>query len=347
VFILLVPASIHAQTAGPHQNMRAMTQNLYLGADLSPLFTAGDPAAIFAAAASIWTDVQETDIPARAAKIADKIASAKPDLVGLQEAEQWWFGPTPDSLAVQFDFLQSILDELALRGAHYTAAGFVNNTDVTVPLGQFGPFVRLVDRGALLVRTDLPFLSVPTSGVHTGNFAHFIPIMTPLGEVDILRGWISADVTIRGNTFRFITTQLESFNAQVQEAQALELISGSGPAANNALPVVMAGDFNSNANGQSGLPDNTATYGDLLAAGFNDLWTEVFRNKIGNTCCQAADLIGPSQLTERLDLFLVNDKIGPAAVSDVGGHNGDRVSTPDGLLWPSDHDGVITMLKVF
>lgn len=356
VLILLVPLRTSAQTSGAHQNVLAMTRNVYLGADLSPLFRASTPSEAVAAAASIWTDVQATDIPARGAEIADEIASTKPDLVGLQEAEQWWFGPAPTELAVQFDLLQSILDELASRGVHYGVASVIDNTntlDTPVPIGLSGPFVALIDRDALLVRSDLPFLSV--ADVHAENFSHHLPIPTAFGTtVDILRGWISADVTFRGNTFRFITTQLESFDVPqlgipdhaIQQAQALELVSGSGPAV-TTLPVVMADDFNSNANGEPGLPDNTPTYDELLANGLTDTWTTVFRNKIGNTCCQAADLLGPSQLTERIDLVLVNDKVSPAAPRDIGGHNGNRVMTSDGLLWPSDHDGVIAMLKIF
>jgi hypothetical protein len=57
--------------------------------------------------------------------------------------------------------------------------------------------------------------------------------------------------------------------AFIQVAQAAELVSGP---ADTSLPVVMAGDFNSNANSQPSLPDNTPTYGNPLACGFSDIW---------------------------------------------------------------------------
>ena len=49
--------------------MRSQTQNLYLGANLTPLFTPGVNFAT--AAAAVLSHVKQADFPARAAKIAD------------------------------------------------------------------------------------------------------------------------------------------------------------------------------------------------------------------------------------------------------------------------------------
>jgi endonuclease/exonuclease/phosphatase family metal-dependent hydrolase len=90
--------------------------------------------------------------------------------------------------------------------------------------------------------------------------------------------WIAIDAKVRGKTFRFVTSHLESFSAVIQELQAGELLSRP---TNTALPVVLSGEFNSNANGLPGLPDDTATYPDLIAAGFEDAWTAV-SSDVGN-----------------------------------------------------------------
>ena len=69
-----------------------MTRNLYLGADLTPVLTAlasGDNNAIVGAATQTWAAVQATRPPERMAAIADEIAAAGPDMVGLQEVTRW------------------------------------------------------------------------------------------------------------------------------------------------------------------------------------------------------------------------------------------------------------------
>lgn len=82
-------------------------------------------------------------------------------------------------------------------------------------------------------------------------------------------------------------------------------------AANTSLPVVMVGDFNSNANGEPDLPDNTPTYSALIDAGFEDAWTVLNPGVTGNTCCQAPDLSNPtSDLSERIDLVLTRAGMG-------------------------------------
>lgn len=346
VMVSLASGESKAESAGGHQNVLVMTQNDYLGADLSPIFSATDPAAVAAAAAVVWGEVQGSDIPRRAAKIGDEIAAAQPDLVALQETVQWLLNGS-----VQFDFLQSILDELDSRGAHYSTIGHpLINLTASLPVAGIG-VVTFVDREALLARTDLPSQNLSISNIQAEHFSTIIsvPISVPIpgSFLPIPRGWISADVSIRGNTFRFITTQLESINQPidptVQVAQAAELLSGP---ANTTLPVVMAGDFNSNANGMEAL-DNTPTYDELLAGGLDDIWTEVDGHKIGNTCCQAANLLNfPSELFERIDLVLVNGGIQPVLGRDTGIQNGSRISAPDGRLWPSDHAGLVSMLKI-
>src|SRR5215204_3626136 len=65
-----------------------MTRNLYLGADLSPVFAAaakGDSAGTIQATTAAWQNVKATNFPERAEALADEIEQSEPLLVGLQE----------------------------------------------------------------------------------------------------------------------------------------------------------------------------------------------------------------------------------------------------------------------
>jgi hypothetical protein len=111
--LLAVPA---ARAEQPHafkgdRQVTVMTQNLYLGTDLNPIFGAASLPALFAAVGAGCAQVQANDFPARAQAIADEIAAAKPDLVGLQEAELYRTDVPPDGSAspagtVAYDFIR-------------------------------------------------------------------------------------------------------------------------------------------------------------------------------------------------------------------------------------------------
>jgi endonuclease/exonuclease/phosphatase family metal-dependent hydrolase len=110
--------------------------------------------------------------------------------------------------------------------------------------------VRLTDRDVILARTNLPDSKLRRSNEQMGNFVKYASFPLPL-----LRGWGSVDVTLRGQTIRFINTHLEPESTDpavnvIQVAQGNEILSGP---ANTYLPVILVGDFNSRADG-SGTP---------------------------------------------------------------------------------------------
>jgi endonuclease/exonuclease/phosphatase family metal-dependent hydrolase len=87
----------------------------------------------------------------------------------------------------------------------------------------------------------------------------------------VLRGWCSIDVQVRGRWFRFINAHLEEALPagfpDIQFYQAAEILGGP---ANISLPVILAGDFNSDANGNYG----PAVYPLLVGpGGFQDAWS--------------------------------------------------------------------------
>src|SRR5215207_2861324 len=335
--------------AGPP--IPVMTRNLYLGADVDPVFAAsatGDGRAIIAATTDAWQNVKATNFPERAGALAGEIERSQPLLVGLQEVSLFRTGPpdsitgnlTPNSEHLEFDYLDLLQKELRLRDLHYAPVTITTNTDAENP-GFTAPGVlediRLTDRDVILARTDGPKLAL----TNKQEDKHFearasVPIGTT-GHLDLLRGWGSVDVTLRGQTFRFINTHLESegaFNA-IQVAQGNEILNGP---AKTSLPVILAGDFNSRADGTG-----TATYNNLIGAGFKDTWSATHPSELGNTWGHDADLLNTTvNLTQRLDLVLFRNNLCALDADVVGDELSDR--TPSGL-WPSDHAGVVATLR--
>src|SRR5262245_39513042 len=79
--LVAIPPSAHAR-----DTLGAMTQNEYLGADLTPLGAAfPDPVAINAAVLALLAQIKATNFPERARALAVEIAAHQPEVVGLQE----------------------------------------------------------------------------------------------------------------------------------------------------------------------------------------------------------------------------------------------------------------------
>jgi len=321
------------------RTLTVMTRNLYLGVDLGPLFVV-PPEQVPAQVAANWAMVQATDFPARAKELAKEVDQKEPDLIGLQEAVLWriqspgdFFTGNTSATEVVYDFVAILLAELEARDLHYAVVAESTGLDGELP-SSTGDDLRLTFRDVILARTDLPASELKLSNAQSGNFA--TNLVVPLGgqPFTILRGWVAVDVKIRGKSLRFVTTHLEAFSELVQVAQANELLAGP---ANTNLPVVLVGDFNSNADG-----GGTATYGNLIAAGFADVWPLATADS-GFTCCQAEDLRNEtSLLSERIDLALFRGDFTVDEVDILGETAADQT---DSGLWPSDHAGVVATLR--
>jgi endonuclease/exonuclease/phosphatase family metal-dependent hydrolase len=312
-----------------------MTRNLYLGANLDPILQATSFAGALNAVATRWQIVQANDFPVRAGAIARELQAVRPDLVGLEELVVY-------RAQMPSDFLQSraqtiVLDykrelERALR-AHklpYRFVGIDTNTDAELPSGSPAAMdIRLTVRNGLLVRNG-----IRVKNVRAENFTTTDPVIP--GLVTARRGWVSADATVGGRTFRVIVTHLESFKpATVSEAQSRELLAGP---ANTRLPVVLLGDLNSRPDGST-----TKSYANLISAGFEDAWAEAYPGSAGLTCCHGEDLrdIG-GPFSERIDYVLTRG--GFRALR--GAVTGEAESSRVGGLWPSDHGGLWMSLRL-
>lgn len=338
---LSAPAAAQAagQAAGPppggndaHRFITVMTQNLDEGTDFTPLFAATNEADFAKAAIGIFLEVRASNIPARAQLVANEIAAAAPDVVSVQEASLWQWQTTVLGSG-SLDALASLEQALAADGAHYAPALVLDEFSggAQVPgLGQ----VTFLDRDVLLVRTDEPAGHLRVANVQSGYYTNLLSIPAVIGTVTVTRGWISADLTLRGRTVRFIVTHLESFDAKVQQAQGGELVAGP---ANTSLPVIIAGDLNT---GPGVSEDFFATYQEILAAGFTDTWPVTNPGVPGFTnAFHAEDPYGPSVPDKRIDLVLVGGNLVPVSDTLTG-------TSPVNGLWPSDHAGVISEIRI-
>ncbi len=316
------------------KTITVMTRNLYLGANLDPIVHATSSSGAFQAVQAAWAQVQANDFPTRAKGIAAEIARAKPDLVGFQELVLYRTQTPSDFLytpakTVALDYEAALKAALRARKLPYRFVGVDVNTDAEMPSGSPPTMdVRLTVRNGLLVRNG-----VRVRNVRTGNYTATWPIFG--GLLTARRGWVSADATVDGKTFRVITTHLESFDRTVAEAQSKELLDGP---ANTRLPVVLLGDLNSRPDGST-----SASYPNLIGGGFHDAWAQAFPNAVGLTCCHGDDLQelgGP--FSERIDYVLTRGGFKGLR----GAVTGENPSSRVGGLWPSDHGGLWMTLRL-
>lgn len=339
--VLVLVLSLVAVTpaaADDRGSLTVMTRNLYLGASLESAIAAQDTTEFLVAVATIYGTVRFTDFETRSEAVADEIAATEPDLIGLQEVSNWI--ATGPGTGPSVDFLEVLLDDLSDRGLSYSVGAVSDNATVgPVPLvapceGEVGECLLIFqDRDVILVNDARRGLSV--SNPQSALYETQAVLDTPVGPLPLSRGWASVDATLRGRTFRFVNTHLETeeFPA-VQEAQAAEFLAGPG---RGRGVVIAVGDFNSAADGST-----TASYGMLTRAGFNDAWRTQRRDP-GLTCCQNKTLTNPvSELATRIDLVLMRGKARPLAASVVGAMPFQAVPP----FWASDHAGVVATIRI-
>jgi endonuclease/exonuclease/phosphatase family metal-dependent hydrolase len=335
--ILAVLAALFAGGAKrPPVTLTVMTRNLYLGANLDPIVQAKSPPEAFAAVAADWAQVQANDFPTRARAIARELALVKPDVVGFQELSLYRtqtpadFTVTPATHVV-LDYAAELRRALAARHLKYRFVAVAPWTDAELPAGNPPTMdIRLTVRDGLLVRIEK---KLRIRRVRKVQYATTTPLFA--GLVTAKRGYISADATLNGRSFRVATTHLESFSNASQVAQGHEL--GEALSAGK-VPTVLLGDLNSRADGTG-----TSTHADLLALGFNDGWTQAHPNDIGLSCCHGEDLREPGgPFYSRIDYVLLRNGFRAVAAGIVGQKPGDRLAG----LWPSDHAGVWARLRL-
>lgn len=308
-----------------------MTWNIYQGADLTPILTA-KPEDIPIRVTEVFRQFLATNFQKRANAIVKQIVLKEPDIIGLQEAVTWELIP-PNSKKVVFNFVDILLCELLCKGLRYRIAAENRNSEAELP-SSTGNIIRLSDRDVILIRHTS---KIKIDEKYEGNYQTNLQIQLAGQPFTVLRGWSALDACARGNKFRIVSTHLEPLSPEVQVAQGNELLTGP---ANTELPLVLIGDYNSNANGTG-----TQTYVNLIAAGFKDAWSTIGKGE-GVTSYQDADLLNAfSKLKERIDLILFsnNNHWRPLEIEVIGAEQLARTKLK---LWPSDHGGVYAKLKL-
>ncbi|MBV9375724.1 MAG: hypothetical protein JO320_11825 [Alphaproteobacteria bacterium] len=299
-------------------NVEVMTQNLYVGADATPVLENPNSATIAAA----FQSVVANNFPARAAAIAAEAANAGgPLLIGLQEADII-SGP-----GVTLDYAQILINALAAQGLHYTEAGVHTGFQVGVP------GFSLTDQEVVLARspTDVPGFTITGSEAHT--FANNVTFQTPLGPLPLQRGYVLVDASLDGVPFQFVSTHLDETHSSTQALQAGEILSQLNT---SNEPQLVVGDFNTN---PTQFP---FTYAEMVSAGFTD--TAAALGATGPTCCQSPDLDNPiSQLTNRYDYVFERGFSSLHEALLVGNTTPFEDVRP---LWPSDHAGLIATVDL-
>jgi endonuclease/exonuclease/phosphatase family metal-dependent hydrolase len=343
-----------APGVGGKRTIDVASLNLYHGADLTPV-TALDPTDpnyptnLINGVAAIYGRIVASDFEKRADALAQEIVARAPDIIGLQEVSLFRrqspgdaiIGGTTPATEVHFDHLQTLLDALARLGGHYAVAAVVQDIDVEVPLitgaSSFDD-LRFTDRDVILVRSDLPPGYLRVSNPQAENFLARIPL--PIG-LDVLRGWTSVDVEVRGRSFRFVNTHVEDRLPpplpDFQLFQTLELLAGP---TNTTMPVILVGDFNADANG-----NYSPHIHPLLTApgGFIDAWSTARPGDFGLTWGHDELLSDPAvPFLYRLDFILYRGSQFRAIRAETVDPLID--STPP--LWFSDHAGLFATLAI-
>ena len=325
--------ALPAAASAKPQDLKVMTRNLYLGADLIPLASAPDESSFEQAAAQRYQTVLNNDFPRRAKLIAAEIRKAKPDLIGVQEATTWRRGPDgvkdgPKTPATQvvYDSTTQLLKALKRAGTPYKAVLSRAWFDVEAPT-SLGYDVRITQRNVILVRKGS---KVKIRKTFSGRFAKHLDVPTQGGLAQQLRGWVGVDATLAKRKFRFVSTHLEAYSAAIANQQMDQLVKVGGPLGSKKRRSILVGDFNAQPSG----PDNDNAYKTAIAAGF----TNPLPMRI--TCCFTEDLRNPARKESTwIDHVLVRPKVravrsGITGLKQIGG------------IYPSDHAGITATLRL-
>jgi endonuclease/exonuclease/phosphatase family metal-dependent hydrolase len=368
VLVVAGSATAKPKKAAPQPTeVKVMTRNVYLGADLTSAIEAKGVSAFVAATGEILRQVTANDFPVRAKGLAKEIVQKDPDLVGLQEVAEWRTGPPsletllggsePHAETVRYDYLTELLKELNKGKARYKAVVVNPEFDFEAPADENGVpgdgpnqlianaeiNGRLTMRDVILAKVGA---GVKVSNLRKGHFKSLYSVEISGAKVTVTRGWASLDATVRGSApFRFVDTHLESFDPQtvvpsIRAQQAAELVAPNGPATSD-LPVVLVGDLNSDTKTEV-QPGDGQAYRVLVKAGMRERSTY---KPLG--CCLATALLpvadggAVSQLDHKVDHIMTRD---PKQVKEVNSSVTGR--SPQNGFWDSDHEGLFSTLKI-
>jgi endonuclease/exonuclease/phosphatase family metal-dependent hydrolase len=365
---LAIPTAAQAQRGGPQ--ITVMTRNVFLGADLAPAINAPSIPQAIDGAGVIWNEMQNTRFAERAAPLAREIRRSKADLVGLQEVALWRrqtpsdggappISPVPTATAatvVEQDFLAILRRELRRAGARYRVVTAQTEFDAELPVDVdgndatgTGPLLgfgadfdaRLTMRDVILVRRGS---KVRLGRVRRGHFeTRYEPNVGGI-TIPVDRGWASVEASIRSkrgrrtrtSRFRFVNTHLEAFgDPTIREAQARELTRGP---LRTRKQVILVGDLNSGIarHNEPEQPGDDLAFRALVDFGMND-------NGAVQSCCYDNLFDPAASFDHTVDHVLTRPRLRTRRAFVTGNDSDERTASG---LWPSDHGGVVSRLRL-
>jgi enoyl-CoA hydratase len=314
------------------------------GRRLLPPVVAPDRAEFERRAGVLWAEVQGTDfVGTRAALLAREVQRTKPDLIGLQEvalyrrgADGVKDGPTTPATQVVYDFLRSLRRELRRRNLRYAVGVKQQEADAEAPTDA-GYDVRITMHDVILVRKRRGLRVTRRLRDH---YDTELVVQSQGGTFTFTRGYAGVDVRFMGKRLRFVNTHLEAFGDDIREAQARELVARGGPL-RGRRQLIVVGDMNSDPQGRE---SPSGAFDVLDDFGLVDTWPRRFGP--GFSCClEQSDARDPDTdgFDHRIDLILAKPRLRALRGQVVGDELRDRAANG---LWPSDHAGVVTRLRL-
>jgi endonuclease/exonuclease/phosphatase family metal-dependent hydrolase len=331
--------------------LTVMTRNVFLGADLSPAINAQSLDAAIDGAGTIWNEMQSTKFAERAKPLAREIKRSKADLVGLQEVALWRT-QTPSDLGgppqnpngkpatkVAQDFLAILKRQL---GRSYKVVVVQKEFDAELPVNQDGNDAtgtlgadfdaRLTMRDVILVRRGS---KVKLGKTRRGHYTTRYEPSVAGFPLPVDRGWASVEAKLGKKRFRFVDTHLEAFgDPTIREAQAKELTTGP---LKTSRQVVLVGDLNSGIarHNEPERPGDDLAFLALAGFGMKD-------NGAVQSCCYS-DLFDPAATFDHtVDHVLTKPGLKTVRAVVTGNKRSERTAG----LWPSDHGGVVSTLRL-
>jgi endonuclease/exonuclease/phosphatase family metal-dependent hydrolase len=353
VLALALPTVAEAKKA---PKLTVMTRNVFLGADLAPAINAPSLAAAIDGAGVIYNEMQSTKFAERAKPLAREIKRSKADLVGLQEVALWRkqapsdLGGPPQNpngkpaTQVDQDFLAILKRELKRIRAGYKVVVVQPEFDAELPVDQdandatgglFGAEfdARLTMRDVILVRRGG---KLKLGKTRRGHFTTRYEPSIGGFVLPVDRGWASVEARLGKKRFRFVDTHLEAFgDPTIREAQARELTAGP---LKTGRQVILVGDLNSGIarHNEPERPGDDLAFRALAGFGMHD-------NGAVQSCCYD-DLFDPAATFDHtVDHVLTKPRLRTVRAVVTGNRAAER--TPSGL-WPSDHGGVVSTLRL-
>ena len=338
----------HALAEQPHL-ITVMTRNMDAATDFNYILAATDLPSFVAGMAATLAEIKASGFEERAARLADEIAAHKPDLIALQEVTLWRTGTIfqPPATTVLYDQLDLLMRELAKRKLHYGVVAMQSLFDAEAPVPTEGIDLRITDRDVILARTDLPRPQFDVFNARSRRYEAMFTFGSPiLGELTVPRAWMSVDVEVLKSRFRFVNTHLESVypglpgSDRIQAAQVDDLLTAM---ARVETPVVLAGDFNANA--EPG-PEHTGAVEKIESMGFTDAWRSANPGDPGYTWPLFGEdqASGPKTPNERIDLIFIGGPVPPRPGRTLKVLSAQRTGTKE--PWASDHAGVVVELRL-